>query len=634
MSFALDAAPQRRLNGHMKRYVTFGLLCALALAGVGGCGPDTDHIFGSSADGGSGGGSSACESSRIDLVIAVDNSRGMAHKQFFLAEAIPTLLEGLTNPPCIDPNGVSPSSQPAAPDSVCPNGLVRAFAPQSDIHIGVITSSLGGHGADSCPDADMQSCSGAINTSNNDRGHLLSRKDVCSSEAIPTYANKSFLAWDPKQTLTPPGETTLDNGAGKGLAPTLRQMITGTGERGCGYESQLESIYRFLADPEPHEKIEVVDFKAVPQGVDSVLLEQRRNFLRSDSRLIVLMTSDENDCSTKEYSQFYLVNQLRQGPIPFRMPRARQECASDPANPCCKSCGQAPGSCPPDPKCDDGGNPAIYTDVEDPINLRCWDQKRRFGIDFLYPIDRYTKAFTEANVTNRAGEIVPNPIFSDLDTSDAVTNVRDPSQVLVAGIVGVPWQDIARDPKDARKGYKDWKEMMVPAGGSATVWEVITGNPAAYVAAKDPLMNESVKPRWGTHPITGTALASPTMPLGNPINGNEYTVQDDLQYACIFDLPAPLYRDCKDGNCECVDAKNDNPLCGDNPDGSGRTQQVRARALPGLRQLTVLQGLGSQAVVGSVCAAQTSDPSRNDFGYEPSMRSILDWFGAHACTDQ
>ncbi|MBK9263822.1 MAG: hypothetical protein IPM54_28965 [Polyangiaceae bacterium] len=624
----------------MRHYATFGLLCSLFLPGIGGCGPDTDLVFGSSSTGaggggGSGGGSGACDSSRIDLVIAVDNSRGMVHKQSFLAEAIPSLLQGLTNPLCIDPNGVAPSSQPADPDSACPAGLVRAFPPQTDIHIGVVSSSLGGHGSDSCPDMDMQSCPGAINTSNNDRGHLLSRKNVCTTETIPTYANKSFLAWDPQQTLSPPGEATLDDGAGKGLVPTLKEMIKGVGDIGCGYESQLESVYRFLADPEPHENIAIVDFKAIPQGVDAALLSQRKDFLRPDSHLIVLMTSDENDCSTKEYGQFFLVNQLRApNGTAFRMPRARQECATNPADPCCKSCGQAPGACPADPSCGDPAGPALYDEAEDKINLRCWDQKRRFGIDFLYPVDRYTQAFTKSTVTNRAGELVPNPIFTDLDPSDDKNTVREPSQVLVAGILGVPWQNIARDPKDAKKGYKDWKEMMLPAGGYATVWEVITGNPAAFVAPKDPLMNESVKPRWGTSPITGVTLASPMMPLGNSINGNEYTVTDDLQYACIFDLPEQFHRNCKEGNCECVDPNNDNPLCAENPDGSGRTLQVRARALPGLRQLSVLQGLGSQAAVGSACAAQTSDRSAPDFGYEPTMRSILDWFATRACVEK
>lgn len=622
----------------MKRYAAIGILGSAVLSSVVGCEPEPTLVFGSTSSSGgssSGGGGGSCESDRIDLVIAVDNSRGMAQKQFFLAEAIPTLLQGLTNPPCIDPKGMTAPVWPATPEAVCPAGLERIFAPRTDIHIGVISSSIGGHGSDSCPDSEAQSCSNvaANNTSNNDRGHLLDRKSACSGEKIPTYANKSFLAWDPKQAMSPPGEYVLDNGSGKGLAPTIKELVKGADALGCGYESQLESVYRFLADPEPYEKISVVDAKAIPEGIDAALLNQRREFLRPDSQLMVLMTSDENDCSTKEYGQFFYVNQLRlAGGVPFHMPRARQECATNPADPCCKSCGQSVGSCPPDPMC--GANPSMpptYNDAEDNINLRCWDQKRRFGIDFLYPIDRYVQAFTQTTVTNRAGEVVPNPIFTDLDPSDSISAIRSPSKVLVTGIVGVPWQNIARNSKDARKGYKNWEELNEPVAGYSSTWEIIAGKSDMYIAPKDPLMNESVSPRFGTSPITGVTLASPMSPLGNPINGNEYTTTDDLQYACVFELPAPLQKNCKDGSCECADPKNDNPLCATNPDGSGRTLLVRGRALPGLRQLNLLEQLGPQAVVGSACPAQISNAQVEDFGYVPTMLGMLEWVANHPC---
>ncbi len=45
------------------------------------------------------------------------------------------------------------------------------------------------------------------------------------------------------------------------------------------------------------------------------------------------------------------------------------------------------------------------------MNLRCFDQKRRFGIDFLNKLDRYTNALTKDQVPNRAGELVDNPLF-------------------------------------------------------------------------------------------------------------------------------------------------------------------------------------------------------------------------------
>ena len=106
-----------------------------------------------------------------------------------------------------------------------------------------------------------------------------------------------------------------------------------------------------------------------------------------------------------------------------------------PNDPCCASCGQqTPAGCPEDPTClEANGALATLTNLEDPPNLRCFDQKRRFGIDYLYPVDRYIGALTQATIPNREGLLVPNPIFSDLDPSDSNAVVRDPGLVFVAG---------------------------------------------------------------------------------------------------------------------------------------------------------------------------------------------------------
>ncbi|MBK9261509.1 MAG: hypothetical protein IPM54_17095 [Polyangiaceae bacterium] len=581
---------------------------------------------------------------KIDLVLGIDNSRSMADKQQILALAIPDLVKGLVNPRCLDDNGVPAQMQPAYPTEACPAGTKREFEPVLDIHIGVTSSSIGGHGADSCPNIDngAKECQPNPNTTNNDKGQLLARLDQCGGQEAPTYQNKKFLAWDPGCTLNPPackhnpgGETVIDDGMGGGIVPTLRDMVVGTGQIGCGYESQLESIYRFLADPEPYETITAENFKAVPQGTDMVLLQQRAEFMRPDSLLAIIMLTDENDCSIKEFGQFYYVGQLRNGATPVRLPRARQECAKDPNDPCCKSCGQPAGSCPEDPTCIDpntGKPPTLLSDVEDNINLRCWDQKRRFGIDFLYPTDRYVQAFSSAKIPNRAGELVDNPIFSDLNPQDNNSNIRDSGLVFFAGIIGVPWQDIARDKTDLKKGFKDANELneQIDASG-ITTWDVILGNPTKNVQPLDPLMVEAVQKRTGTNPITGDVLVDASMPNANPINGHEWTIpNDDLQYACIFPLLPGTDRDCTNTNltaCDCTLKDNDNPLCQADPNNMGQpTLQVRAKAYPGLRPLSVLRDLGSQGIVASVCPAQLSNQDENatDFGYRPAIGAIID----------
>ncbi|MFO0588960.1 MAG: hypothetical protein U0441_15525 [Polyangiaceae bacterium] len=602
---------------------------------------------------------------KIDLVLAIDNSRSMADKQQILALAVPDLVKGLVNPACIDPANGAVVSTPDGPLAECPTGTKRDFDPVVDIHIGIISSSLGGHGSDAC------NATGAGKASNDDKGHLLSRKDPTTADMVVTYQGFGFLAWDPKQKLNPPGEADIDADSAvdpdsSALVPSLRDMVIGVGQIGCGYEAQLESWYRFLVDPSPPESITLdKNAKVVLNGTDKVLLDQRKRFLRPDSLLAVIMLTDENDCSIRESGQFYFAAQQKTtNGSPFHLPKARTECDTDPNNECCFSCGQTGPKddkgnpiCAADPSCKTADGKTVYLDeTTDNINLRCWNQKRRFGIDFLYGTDRYQKALSSTTVTDRNGSVVANPIFSDLDQSDQNTNIRTSGLIFLAGIVGVPWQDIARtdsggkpdlktglDQKgDKRGGFKNASEMAaILPGKEFSTWDVVLGRtenyPAADALPKDPGMIESIDERSGTNPITGDALA-PAGGASNPINGNEWTIpkRDDLQYACIFPLVkvdqatgniTPDTRDCsvpgKYAGCDCEDKLNNNPLCQPAASG-GNTDQTKAKAYPGLRELQVLRDVGAQGIVASVCPAQLNAPKDTDFGYRPAIGSIID----------
>jgi hypothetical protein len=552
---------------------------------------------------------------KVDILFAIDNSRSMADKQAILARAIPDLVNRLVNPYCIDVNGQPVADQPAGPLDPCPNLTTREFAPVVDIHLGVVTSSIGGHGSDACPDV-QDIGNGQTNTTNNDHGELVTRTDPLGNGTVTTYQNMGFLAWDPAQKMNPPGEKDVSS-----LVGSVKSIVEGVGQIGCGYESQLEGWYRFLVDPAPYESISVVNGAATPTGVDEKVLQQRAAFLRPDSLLAVVMLTDENDCSTKEFGQFYLANQL-QNPdgTPFHLPRARSECAKDINDPCCKSCGQAAGNCPADPNCN-------ITGPEDLANLRCWEQKRRFGIDFSYPVDRYVQALTSAQIADAKGNLFANPIFTDLSGKGGA--VRDPGLVFFQGIVGVPWQDLARDPKDLGKGFKSAAELATPVAKAASVWDLVVGDPDKGVKPLDPLMQEANAPRSGSNPITGDALG--TSPGSNPINGNEVQTAhgDDLEFACVFDLLPGTERDCSVANgqaCDCAPpAVPDNPLCAANPnDGGNPTIQKRAKAYPSLRELAVLKGIGSAAVVSSICPAQVLDATARDYAYRPAMRALVE----------
>jgi hypothetical protein len=574
--------------------------------GNGGTGADE----GGAGPGGNGGAPPQGTSNKVDLLLVVDNSRSMADKQTILAGGVPQLVGFLTNPRCIDDQGIT-VGQPVGPEDECPAGSAREMHPVRDLHIGVISSSIGSHGADAC-------VVGGIglggDPSVDDKAHLLTRSSTSGGADVPTYESLGFLAWDPDAEKMPPGESDSTS-----MTADLASLIVGAGEVGCGYEAPLEAWYRFLVDPDPYDSIVFDGINAVMSGTDEVLLTQRANFLRPDSVLMVVMLTDENDCSTRDGGQFLFVNQIFSPgtTTPFHLPKPRAACATDPNSDCCRSCGQIPGD-----GCDTSQDDCIgaLASLDDNINVRCFDQKRRFGLDYMWPTDRYVGGLTAQEVSDRHGNVVKNPLFGQ----------RDPSMVYLTGIVGVPWQDIAR--RDAggapdiatgldldgapRGGYMGASELAATG-----TWDVIVGDPEAFVAPTDPLMKESIEPRAGANPVTGEALAPPGSGEGaNSINGHEFSIplKGDLQYACIFPLPVP--KDCTlaggQDSCDCQDPSNDSPLC----DG---TMQKYAKAYPAPRQLSVLKDLGSQGVVGSICPVQLVDGGAPGFAYQPTFGALV-----------
>jgi hypothetical protein len=588
------------------------------------------HLFGSSQGAGGGGGSGGgaggdepARAERMDLLLVIDNSRSMTDKQQVLGLAIGSLIRSLVNPLCLDELGRPLAQQPLTPDDECPAKSARPFEPIVDLHIGVITTSLGGHGADACS-------SGALGE--NDHGWLLTRAPTGGQ--VPTYQELGFLAWDPKKQFDPPGLLDADV-----LTSQLESLLLGAGQSGCGFEATFESWYRFLVDPDPYQSIEVQGGQALLVGTDEKVLAQRADFLRPDSLLAIVSLSDENDCSIRDGGAYFAAGQIlvSGGGELYHLPRPRAACAVDPNDPCCRSCGQPPG-----PGCSDAADQCdgALTDLEDNVNLRCFDQKRRFGLDFLYPIDRYVEGLSSPQIADRNGDVVQNPIFSDLQSSGAIGKERDPRLVVLASLVGVPWQDIARRTNGKPDLLTGNDAAGRPVGGFKTAaelgqddtWSLILGVPSQYHTnlsslPMDHLMIESVEPRSGVHPITGDPIAPPgAAPDANPINGHEYTIplRDDLQYACIFPLLVP--RDCSNPNevsCDCENPANDSPLC-QNEQGTFTTTQYRAKAYPGLRHLQLAKALGEQAVVGSICPAQLVYPNATDFAYVPLVRTLVE----------
>jgi hypothetical protein len=554
------------------------------------------------------------QSSKLDLVFVIDNSISMADKQSVLDLSVPYLLGELLNPSCLDAAGLPVAGQPSSGSQPCPAGSSRERAPVTDLNVAVITSSLGAHGGQTCSDP-----------TDNDRGRLVPTLE--RAPGIPSYKGLGFARWAPSD---PDAHDSLPL-----FSASVQQMIGGAGDEGCGYEAPLEAAYRFLVDPAPPLDVVQQNNVSVPTGVDDVVIAQRAAFLRPDSAVQIVVVTDENDCSVTDTGQGWLV-----GIQSTFLPPATSVCDQDANDPCCQSCGSparagcvAPNE---DPNCE-----VLHNRTTDPPNLRCFEQKRRYGVELLYPTQRYAVAFSEA-------QICPSSSFGDADCACRLAQARDlgaacapgpaqtnplfaagrhPSLVSLAVISGVPWQDIAKTPGDAvRTEYMDSDELE-----SSGRWPMIAGEPLGYVPPSDPFMQESILPRTGQNPVTAEPVLAPASTTRNAINGHEWNVitEDDLQFSCIFPLPAP--RDCAvadpNTDCDCnpqdVPGETLLPLCQDPSSGAYGAQQYFGKAYPALRELDVVRYMGARGVLGSICSPNPTNTAQPNYAHHQSMRAIL-----------
>ena len=646
---------------------------------------------------------------KVDLLFMIDNSASMADKQGLLASAVPTLVGRLLNPNCVDAD----TSRTCASTGDCASlgaaaqcdasaaggagqcfvpgdgkacstvaGTKPEFAPVHDMHLAIVSSSLGGGGS-----PDICGVTGNDATHQDDRGHLLNRTvanpgppvtEGSIANAKPIDGNGgNFLAWlpssDPKNSVAPaPNVTKYDDGQESQLETDFASLVNGVQQHGCGLEAQLESWYRFLIQPDPYASI-TLDANSPPKasltGVDATLLKMRHDFLRPDSVVAVVMLTDEEDSWSDPlwnggFGWVVRTQSFPGGPGQGVGPRETSACdapvdannptTTGPNDPNCSSCALAGTSA--DPNCTScaGGlstcpmhgwyNAASTTSpiaAADGLNVRYGSQymKKRYGLDPQFNVQRYVDGLSMSKVPDRdhdshdAASYAPtrnctNPLFAaslpdGSDTSNpTLCNLalgpRTPGQVFFAILGGVP------------NALVDDANGNLKLDLSAADWTALVGkDPAHYLFdGIDPHMIESVAPRNGLQaPGTTYGLGS------DPDNGREWNTLTaaaaiDLEYACTFDLPAP--KDCTSAQnanaCDCTGvaatAPDGPPVCS----LTTRTTQIKGKAYPTIRELRVAQGLGSQALVASICAKDTkaSDASLPSFGYEPAMNAFVD----------
>jgi hypothetical protein len=192
---------------------------------------------------------------QVDIIFMVDDSGSMAPKQALLQQKFPELIKVL--------------------DDFAASGNKASY------HIGVVTSDLGAPGI---------SC-GA------NKGGKLQQKGAgaaASGCAGPTGAN--YIIYDQK--------TGMNNlPAGQDL-PTTFNCMANVGDKGCGFESQIESVYRALHDP----------------------IAENQGFLRPDAILAVIWVTDEDDCSADPTSDLFTANPAYGNLASFRCTRFGIKC--------------------------------------------------------------------------------------------------------------------------------------------------------------------------------------------------------------------------------------------------------------------------------------------------------------------
>jgi hypothetical protein len=419
---------------------------------------------------------------KVDILFMIDNSASMGDKQVLLADAVPDMLNRLVTPNCIGANG-QPNGTTADQNGTCATGAPE-FSAVHDMHIGIVSSSLGGRGGanssnatyasgDQCnPGSDGTIAVGSPGTTPvhmNDKGELLNRagEDEHTVSSLGT-GGYNYLAWypniaankggssAPQPAVVLAGQTNTYATADVTLNPlpddttligAFQDMVVGVHEQGCGYEAQLESWYRFLIEPNPYASI-VYSSDSVPvasyQGVDSTIIQQRAAFLRPDSLVAVIVVTDENqevaDPLQLSGTAWAFENQYFPGSPGWAAGYGATEgtttCQTKPEDPGCQCCAtiKDPTTVAADCKNQaDSGSPIYYTpSILDMPNVRFFHMKQRFGVDVGFPSSRYVNGLTAQYVPkqsydrNADGSLVActNPLYAATLPANANTGTE------------------------------------------------------------------------------------------------------------------------------------------------------------------------------------------------------------------
>jgi hypothetical protein len=189
---------------------------------------------------------------KVDLLFVIDDSGSMSEEQQKLGDQLPALVEILTK-------GERPGKDP--------------FPPVRDLHLGVVTSDMGGSGieiGDNKCDSNGKARFG--------RDGILVKRGAMAEDKCAS-AGPAYLSFLPKE------------GADDAHAVAEKfECLAAVGTNGCGFEQQLEAMYKALAPEE-------VKFGGRTGGHGD---KENKGFLRDDAVLAIIHVSDEEDCSVTD----------------------------------------------------------------------------------------------------------------------------------------------------------------------------------------------------------------------------------------------------------------------------------------------------------------------------------------------
>jgi hypothetical protein len=618
---------------------------------------------------------------RTDLLFVIDNSPSMGDQQELLGLAIPDMITRLVQPPCLDANA-TPTGMNAAPDGTCLPNSKAEFPPLHDLHIGIVTSSLGSRGGDLCPVGATNPANPSLPAHMDDRGELINRGGA-SETVAPDAQPSHFLSWFPavaaNEGLLP--QPTPGIGSVSSLVGDFTEMISGVHEHGCAYTAQNEAWYRFLVQPDPFDRI-VVGAHATLEGVDSTILQQRHDFLRPDSLVAVIVVTDGDDRVADPLALagagWAFENQAFPGSANGSAPQGTVECSqpvdpsratlTGPYGPMCTSCSSIqndPTFASRCPKDGTNGQNGYLDPSDDPLPLRFFQQKRRLGVFAGYPITRYVRGLTKTSVPDRnhehdgggnyigdqdASANCVNPLFADKlpnSTSQELCRLtrggRTPDLIYYAAIAGVPHQLLQSAPGDPEcpmgTARADCAQKDVVTY-STSDWDKIQGghDPEHYdFTGADFHMIEAPLPRTSGNLPPGVLNASTCDATAaddcDPMSGRErLTNKQDLQFACVFPLSTP--KDCSQpqaaGACDCPAAGPLSPLCQKDANGNQTQIQTMGKAYPSVRAMEIAHAMAAQGkgqgIVASLCPIHMTEQMPGDplYGYRPAVNAILD----------